>query len=1124
MAVRADNCATAWSSGVVASAGSLCPNPVRTVALWGVAVLAALLLALALPSGFAFGADDDLVAAQLAPNQQNGLSAQGNSSGLSAQALSDDELKRPRGIPTLSSDVAYSGTFTWNANCWWVFLKEDANVFGETFKKGTLLIGAGGDKNKTVEERAVVGYNSSTRKWEWDGSELPWIQAGVDVKDIKAVVGFGMIQPKNLVGVGTVHENVSSSWFGGDTTACHSNLECFDGRGIDVSACSDLAGLLWKAGSGLPSGSSLSIDVSGWDTSKITSFAYAFYGCSKLPSLDISSWDMSKSLSSATHVNMLAGCTSLSVIKLSQKSAIEGCGLDGVAGRTVTENGVWVSSSTDGWLGSSASLIARHAAASGPTGVTTYTWTMGLKGGALANSNCWWRYFREAGTLRYWNPRTGGYADMWCAAGTLALGAGAGSNKAVSLASLEQPWKKELSASQPVNHIVTVGSLQPTNMFQAFGSLETAGSWYSNLQSFDGSGLETSRATNMEGLFGYDTKLTTITGISGWNTSRVTTFNRAFEGCKALPSLDISGWTMSATANNTSLLAGCEALTTLTLGTGCVLDNPGRFGSTTRDGAWRATVVTAGSSPVPTGALTRDELAGVYPNGGNKFGTVRWNWVERYAIAFVANLNGAKGTMPAMHVVVGDSCTLPRPDESMDPMTYDIANHSTNLYFKPGWVLRGWNTAANGAGTSYGAGEVIKPTGAMTLYAQWTEDHNAITYARNGNGWVREADGGANLDSFTNDLPAQSGSASGAWAQPNQGYHFVGWRSSLTGDEYISVNPNLTQAAVDNVAKAAGVYVNATFTAVFQPNTYLVSYDANGGTWTQAVADQTMVYDQANSLVACAANLTREGYSLAGWNSAADGSGNSFSDGQQVQNLTDANQGTVRLYAQWTAVPVTPPAAVETPSEPQDTTPSAPEPTTTNTLTEVTPTPVTPTTDTTNTTGTSETTSTVPVVEAVGRAVQNAAGNEILQVDAVSSSPIVVGGSADSGSGSAGGTVATYFDSQESYWSATAGEPENLAETFTNMSTSEKVRVAGNVVTTLAAVSAIAGLLGVGVSVGAAAMASLLGVVGAAGATGAVDLAAELAAASVSRRRKDDEDEDGSNGAANGYAMATDGN
>ena len=46
-------------------------------------------------------------------------------------------------------------------------------------------------------------------------------------------------------------------------------------------------------------------------------------------------------------------------------------------------------------------------------------------------------------------------------------------------------------------------------------------------------------------------------------------------------------------------------------------------------------------------------------------------------------------------------------------------------------------------------------------------------------------------------------------------------------------------------------------------------------------------------------SFTCTGYVFQGWNTKADGSGRSFSDGQEVLNLSNEDNGTVKLYAQW---------------------------------------------------------------------------------------------------------------------------------------------------------------------------------------------------------------------------------
>lgn len=85
----------------------------------------------------------------------------------------------------------------------------------------------------------------------------------------------------------------------------------------------------------------------------------------------------------------------------------------------------------------------------------------------------------------------------------------------------------------------------------------------------------------------------------------------------------------------------------------------------------------------------------------------------------------------------------------------------------------------------------------------------------------------------------------------------------------------------------------------FVPNNYTVTYNGNGAT-EGYVANQTVTYDQIF-------NLSNNGYKkdgavFCGWNTAPDGSGQSFSEGQSVSNLTAADGGTVTLYAQWKAI------------------------------------------------------------------------------------------------------------------------------------------------------------------------------------------------------------------------------
>jgi uncharacterized repeat protein (TIGR02543 family)/LPXTG-motif cell wall-anchored protein len=92
---------------------------------------------------------------------------------------------------------------------------------------------------------------------------------------------------------------------------------------------------------------------------------------------------------------------------------------------------------------------------------------------------------------------------------------------------------------------------------------------------------------------------------------------------------------------------------------------------------------------------------------------------------------------------------------------------------------------------------------------------------------------------------------------------------------------------------------NGTVTYIYDVNKYTVKYDANGGRNTDAMPDQSFLYDQSQNL---SDNLfIRPGYTFKNWDDLAKGGGNSYTDKQNVKNLVSEANGTVTLYAQWTA-------------------------------------------------------------------------------------------------------------------------------------------------------------------------------------------------------------------------------
>lgn len=84
-------------------------------------------------------------------------------------------------------------------------------------------------------------------------------------------------------------------------------------------------------------------------------------------------------------------------------------------------------------------------------------------------------------------------------------------------------------------------------------------------------------------------------------------------------------------------------------------------------------------------------------------------------------------------------------------------------------------------------------------------------------------------------------------------------------------------------------------------NTYTIKYNANGG--SGSMSDTGATYNTAVTLRSN--TFTRTHYTFKNWNTKADGSGTSYSNGQSVSNLTATHGGTVTLYAQWTGVTYT---------------------------------------------------------------------------------------------------------------------------------------------------------------------------------------------------------------------------
>ena len=96
---------------------------------------------------------------------------------------------------------------------------------------------------------------------------------------------------------------------------------------------------------------------------------------------------------------------------------------------------------------------------------------------------------------------------------------------------------------------------------------------------------------------------------------------------------------------------------------------------------------------------------------------------------------------------------------------------------KTGHTFSGWNTAANGSGTSYAAAATFNmPANNVTLFAQWTINTHTVTYDGNTNdGGTARVDGSSPYNYNTMVIVAGPGTLT------KTGSTFAGWNTAANG-------------------------------------------------------------------------------------------------------------------------------------------------------------------------------------------------------------------------------------------------------------------------------------------------------------------------------------------------------
>ncbi|PKL13409.1 MAG: hypothetical protein CVV52_06085 [Spirochaetae bacterium HGW-Spirochaetae-8] len=247
---------------------------------------------------------------------------------------------------------------------------------------------------------------------------------------------------------------------------------------------------------------------------------------------------------------------------------------------------------------------------------------------------------------------------------------------------------------------------------------------------------------------------------------------------------------------------------------------------------------------------------------------------------------GAKFTMPASDVYLyaqwtnatryplqydanGGAGTVPTGGEFINGTKVFVQDNIGDLT-KTGYYFDGWNTSADGSGTSLSPGAAYTmPSEPVTLHAHWSVQQYTV-YLNFANG----DEMGALLVDHGDTVPAQG--------DPTYtGHTFSGWFADAAyQDPWVF--------ATDTIIGQTTLHAKWTI------NSHNLSYEANGGSGTPPAAG--ISYDYGQEVSVQLNTFTRNGYTFKEWNTIAEGTGTAY---QIAASFSMPDQDVV-LHAIWT--------------------------------------------------------------------------------------------------------------------------------------------------------------------------------------------------------------------------------
>lgn len=239
---------------------------------------------------------------------------------------------------------------------------------------------------------------------------------------------------------------------------------------------------------------------------------------------------------------------------------------------------------------------------------------------------------------------------------------------------------------------------------------------------------------------------------------------------------------------------------------------------------------------------------------------------------------------------------------------YGYLDYENNTPTREGYTFAGWKFSngtggLNSDGSEFFFGEIAADedttyddddiyifngnyNGDVTATAQWTKEAPKTAYLKTFSGK------GINSTNYSTGSNINIGTEVTVTATVKTGYKFVNWTDGSSNEKSTDKDYKFTMPAND---------VNLTANAT--PIKYNIVFNSNKpSSATSSVTGSTASMN--NIAYDTSITLNKNGYSLsgwkfAGWNTKADDSGTSYTDGQSVNNLTTTDGATITMYAKW---------------------------------------------------------------------------------------------------------------------------------------------------------------------------------------------------------------------------------